>query len=229
MQTSIQSTARDFYHFQSVSTNSGGHAASYSMGTRVIPPPPVEQTGSDVDHSTPSNAEAKNEWSYTAPPPTHLRIIIRWHLTIFSITTYWAVTRYSFVDKYERFERTWYLHFQGSMKMQSSRSLWNDSHLTNCTASNPRRFETHHPEKLIYLTSSYFARLLLSVKIEFLHCHQNNLFLPLQAEDYLRQMSQQTLLVYCCQFKCSTADPPTNRRISEINEICWFRNFGPQW
>jgi hypothetical protein len=34
--------------------------------------------------------------------------------------------------------------------------------------------------------------------------------MPLEADIFLRQMLQQTPLVYCCQFKRNTADPLMN-------------------
>ena len=58
----ISAVARGFPLPQSVQTGSCAHQASYSVCTRLFP------GGRDVDHSPPSNAEVRNEWSYTSAP-----------------------------------------------------------------------------------------------------------------------------------------------------------------
>ena len=52
--------------------------------------------------------------------------------------------------------------------------------------------------------------------------------MPLQAEIYLWQMSQQTLLVYCFQFKWSTVDPLMNGILTEEFQKQWTKCFGSE-
>jgi hypothetical protein len=52
----------NFSLYYRVQTDSGAHPASYPMGTRSSFPE------GEADHSPPSNAEVKNEWSYTSTP-----------------------------------------------------------------------------------------------------------------------------------------------------------------
>jgi len=54
----IQVKARNFSLLQNFHTESGAHPASYSARTLEL----------DVDRSPLSNAEFRNEWSYTATP-----------------------------------------------------------------------------------------------------------------------------------------------------------------
>jgi hypothetical protein len=53
----------------------GAHPASYPMGTRGSFPR-VKQPGREADHSPPSNAVVKNEWSYTSIPPIRLHGVV---------------------------------------------------------------------------------------------------------------------------------------------------------
>jgi len=48
-------------------TDSEVHSASYLMGTGVLTPG-VKRPGREADHSPPSTAEVKPEWSYTSTP-----------------------------------------------------------------------------------------------------------------------------------------------------------------
>jgi hypothetical protein len=57
-----------------VSTGSGSHLASYTMGTRRFHPGCVKQLGCEVDHSPPPTAEVKNGGS--VPPFPHMSL---WH------------------------------------------------------------------------------------------------------------------------------------------------------
>jgi hypothetical protein len=45
------------------------------MGTRALSLG-VKQPGREADHSPPSSAEIKNEWSYTSTPPLHLHGVV---------------------------------------------------------------------------------------------------------------------------------------------------------
>jgi hypothetical protein len=51
-----------------VQTGSAAHPASYPMGIGGSFPE-VKQTGREADHSPPSSAEVKKEWSYTSTLP----------------------------------------------------------------------------------------------------------------------------------------------------------------
>jgi hypothetical protein len=51
-----------------IQTGSESHPASYTMGTEVLFRG-VKRPGLEADHSSPSSAEVKNEWSYTSTPP----------------------------------------------------------------------------------------------------------------------------------------------------------------
>ena len=50
-----------------VHTDSGAHPASYSMGSRISSGD--KAAGLKIVHSHPSNADLKNEWSYTPTLP----------------------------------------------------------------------------------------------------------------------------------------------------------------
>jgi len=52
---------------KTVQTGPGAHPASCSMGVAIRPRPACE-----VNHSPPSSAEGKNEWSYTHTSPPYL-------------------------------------------------------------------------------------------------------------------------------------------------------------
>ena len=58
----ISAVAREFSLPQNVQAGSRAHQDSYSVWTGLFP------GGRDVDHSPPSNAEVRNEWSYTSAP-----------------------------------------------------------------------------------------------------------------------------------------------------------------
>jgi hypothetical protein len=55
--------------------------------------PEVKQPGREVDHSTPSGAEAKKEWNYTSTPPTYLHGVDMENLLsiIFSFFRFYAI------------------------------------------------------------------------------------------------------------------------------------------
>jgi hypothetical protein len=55
--------ARNFSVHHRVQTGSGAHLASYPMNTRGSFPG-VKRPGRETDHSPPSSAEVKNEWSH---------------------------------------------------------------------------------------------------------------------------------------------------------------------
>jgi hypothetical protein len=54
-----------------IQTGYGAHPVSYLMGNGGFSPT-VEWAGHKVDHSHPSTAEVKNEWSYISKPQLHL-------------------------------------------------------------------------------------------------------------------------------------------------------------
>jgi hypothetical protein len=70
----------DFSLFKNVHTGFGAHPASYLMCTGVISSV-VKQPGLEVNNSSPSSAEVKNEWSYTCPPPICFYGVDRKNLT----------------------------------------------------------------------------------------------------------------------------------------------------
>jgi hypothetical protein len=55
-----------------VQTGSGAHPASHPMGSGALSLW-IKWPGSEADHSTPSNAEVKNAWSYASTPPSSWR------------------------------------------------------------------------------------------------------------------------------------------------------------
>ena len=63
----IPAGTKEFSRLQNVQTDSGAHLASCLLDTGVLPWR-IKQPGHDVDHSHPSSAEVKNEWSYTSAP-----------------------------------------------------------------------------------------------------------------------------------------------------------------
>ena len=70
-----QASARttDFSVFRFVQIGSGVHQPRVQWGPELFHR--GKATGRDVDHSPPpSNVEVKNEWSYTAAPPTCLEV-----------------------------------------------------------------------------------------------------------------------------------------------------------
>jgi hypothetical protein len=73
---------RIFSLSHSVQTDSGTHQASYLVDTVDFFPLGVKRSGCDADRSPPSNAEFKNEWSYTSTPPY---VLISWCLIIHGI------------------------------------------------------------------------------------------------------------------------------------------------
>jgi hypothetical protein len=58
-----------------VQNGSGAHPASYPMDTGGSFPG-VKRPGREADHSPPSSAEVKNEWSYTSTPPIRLHGVV---------------------------------------------------------------------------------------------------------------------------------------------------------
>jgi hypothetical protein len=72
-------------HFllQNVLKGSGAHPASYSMVTAVLTV--AKLLGHEVNHSPPSTAEVKNEWSYTSTPPICLHDVKREQTTLLNL------------------------------------------------------------------------------------------------------------------------------------------------
>jgi hypothetical protein len=62
----------DFY---SIQTGSGDHPASYTMGTEGSYLR-SEWLGHEADHSPPSTAKVKNEWSCTSNPQLHFHGVV---------------------------------------------------------------------------------------------------------------------------------------------------------
>jgi hypothetical protein len=60
--------AGNFSLHHCVQNSSGTHPASYAMGTGVTLSLKLKQPGREADHSPPSSAGVKNEWSYTSTP-----------------------------------------------------------------------------------------------------------------------------------------------------------------
>ena len=88
-------------------TRSGVHRAPYSPGCRSSLP----EGWSDADHSAPSSADVKNEWSYTSSPPICLHGVDRdnfyqrsstnlfrsrymslWHSHAMHVRSFWCLT-----------------------------------------------------------------------------------------------------------------------------------------
>jgi hypothetical protein len=67
---------RDLSLLQNVQTVSGAHRVSYSMSTGVLSPG-AKRPGREVNHSPPSSAEVKNEWSYSSSPSIRLHSMDR--------------------------------------------------------------------------------------------------------------------------------------------------------
>ena len=63
----ILAEGENFFLLQNVRTGSGIHSAFHLTGTGFLSPR-LKRPGRDVDHSNPSSADVKNEWSYTSPP-----------------------------------------------------------------------------------------------------------------------------------------------------------------
>jgi hypothetical protein len=68
--------ARDFSLPQDILTGSGAHLTFYLPGA-VAFALGVNRPVREADHSVPSSAEIKNEWSYTPTPPTCLHGVER--------------------------------------------------------------------------------------------------------------------------------------------------------
>jgi hypothetical protein len=58
--------ARDLFNLQNSETGCTVHPTFYTIDTNDA------VAILEVDHSPPSNAKIKNEWSYTSTPPTYL-------------------------------------------------------------------------------------------------------------------------------------------------------------
>jgi hypothetical protein len=63
----ILAESRNFSLLQNVQTDSEAHPITHSMGIGVLPRG-IKRPRREVDHSPPSSAEVKNEWSYTSTP-----------------------------------------------------------------------------------------------------------------------------------------------------------------
>jgi len=68
-------------------TGFGTHSASFPMSTGVSFPA-VKRPGHEADHSPPSSAEVKNEWSHTS---THPYFFIAWCLVTYRIRLHGVV------------------------------------------------------------------------------------------------------------------------------------------
>jgi hypothetical protein len=73
---------KKFFSSRKVQTGSGAHPASYSMDTGILFRG-IQRPGREADHSPPSSAEVRNEWSYTSNPPIYLHGMVRINLTIY--------------------------------------------------------------------------------------------------------------------------------------------------
>jgi len=67
-------------------TGPGAHPASYSVGVEGSSLE-VKLQGYEDDQSPPNSAEVKNEWSYTATPPTSLHGVDMGNFTFFFFST----------------------------------------------------------------------------------------------------------------------------------------------
>jgi hypothetical protein len=67
-QASIVYRSRDFCRLQSVKTGSGTSPVSYSMVIGGLFSPGLERPEREADHSPPSSAEVKDEWSCISLP-----------------------------------------------------------------------------------------------------------------------------------------------------------------
>jgi hypothetical protein len=67
--------AENFSLHHRVQRGSGAHPASYPMGTGTLSLG-VKRPRREADHSPPSSAEVKNEWSYTSTPPIRLHGVV---------------------------------------------------------------------------------------------------------------------------------------------------------
>jgi len=73
-------------------TGSEQHSTSHSMGSRVLFPG-VKRPGREVNHSPPTSAKAKNEWSYTSNPPSRLHGVDRKNLLFTFLQQVWTYVR----------------------------------------------------------------------------------------------------------------------------------------
>ena len=80
------SRERGFSLHQNVQTDSGTHAAPYSVGIGTSFRR-GKQPMSETDHSPPSSVEVKNEWRYISTPPLCLHGICKDNIT-FTCTEY---------------------------------------------------------------------------------------------------------------------------------------------
>jgi hypothetical protein len=64
---SITRSGRDLFLFSA--------ASRPALGPESLSPG-VKRPGREADHSHPSSAEAKSEWSYTSTPPVHLHDVV---------------------------------------------------------------------------------------------------------------------------------------------------------
>jgi hypothetical protein len=110
--------ARDFF-LQNVQTGSGAHPVHYSIGTGSPPPWGVKWPGGEVNHSSPSSAEVKNEWSYTPVPPMWLHGVGRKSLPFVPVTCIlnWASLNPVLVD--DRFR----LLYPDNFRQDSERTI----------------------------------------------------------------------------------------------------------
>jgi hypothetical protein len=65
----ISDRGKTLFLLQNDQTGSGAHQASGSTCSGAFPPD-VKRPGREADHSPPSSAEVKNEWSYTSTSGT---------------------------------------------------------------------------------------------------------------------------------------------------------------
>jgi hypothetical protein len=102
--------ARDFSVLHSVQTGSRVRPASYSVDI-VGPFREVKRPGREFDHSTPSSAEIKKEWSYTSTPPYVFMACTGTNLPLRSLL-FWNTQRWLVVS-WRRFGTTCRFQLQG--------------------------------------------------------------------------------------------------------------------
>jgi hypothetical protein len=62
---SITGKTKRFSHLKNIQVSFNAHPASYTKGTRFLPPW-VKQLGHKIDPSPASSTKVKNEWNYTS-------------------------------------------------------------------------------------------------------------------------------------------------------------------
>jgi len=107
----ISTGARNISLFRTVQTGSEAHLPSFSVGTGFISWR-VKWPGRKVNHLSLSNAEIKNEWSYTSAPPVYLHYLAYIWTMYFFLYVYYGTFNLRVVDGYQRFGGVCCLHVQ---------------------------------------------------------------------------------------------------------------------